>query len=322
MTSVQDGSGIDPTLLVCAPEAPQAAAPSSTPSPGTKRAADPAAEQPPVKVARSSEEEKKARLLARQQRNRQSAQVSREKKKAHIEQLEQEVQQLREEKKAWAARDFEAQQKQRQLESQVSDLGAKVHNLETLLVRLVQHSQASKETVSHDAIPSQLTQIVSALSTHRSVDERVAGAEAASAAPAVAPSSVVPTQRLSPSSDSTCLPAAKATSADSTDLLSPHLAQQRVQNNSKSWSSAAEARARKWRMRQPMAAALRAGSQTTCSPRAWMQSPTTWRTPTIRTRPSAPGCPRRVLRIRLRIPSHRLSMALKQLATRPTSTPL
>ena len=320
MTSVQEGPGIDPTLLVCAPEALQAAAPSSTPCPGTKRAAD-AAERPSVKVARSCEEEKKARLLARQQRNRQSAQVSREKKKAHVEQLEQEVQQLREEKKAWALRDVEAQQKQRQLETQVSDLEAKVHNLETLWARLVQHTQASKEAGSCDAIPSQLTQIVSALSPQRSADERVAGAEAASAAPAVAPSSVVPSQRLSPSLDSTCLPAAKATSADSADSLSPHLAQQRVLTTSRSWGSATRAHTRKWRMRQPMAAALRAGSPTTSSNRAWAQNSTTWRTPTIRTRPSAPGCPRRVLRIRLRIPSHRLSMAMK-LAARPTPTPL
>lgn len=305
MTDVQ-ASAIDPTLLVRAAAAHSPDAPTIG---GIKRGGD-AVDAPAPKVARTSEEEKKARLLARQQRNRQSAQVSREKKKAHLEQLECEVQQLREEKQTWMLREFEAQRKRQELETTVVDLGSKVQNLERLVAQLVQGTQMSKDGVAQEDVSARLAQLVAGSSGETTLKDMTAGAEAASAAPVAAPSSTESEQRTHPLTNGTCLPAAKATSGE-TRLSRYHSAQQRVPTRSTSWKHAAPIRTRCPTKQQPMAAALQAGPLAEFFQRISKASPPSWQAHTCRPDASSPGHPRRVLRIRLRIPSDRLSMALK-----------
>ncbi|WFD42126.1 hypothetical protein MPSI1_000765 [Malassezia psittaci] len=133
----------------------------------------------------SSEEEKKARLIARQQRNRQSAQISREKKKAHIEQLEQEVQLLRDEKQSWHKREIEQKQQREELEERVVYLDSKVHTLEALLVQFVQQQQ-QQDMPDTTGQPTTLSQLISssALPTNlHSGETSCSSTEAASAAP-------------------------------------------------------------------------------------------------------------------------------------------
>lgn len=165
---------------------------------------------------RSTEEEKLARRLARQQRNRKSAQVSREKKKAYVDQLEVEVVQLREERKATLASNAK-------LEAEVAQLSATVEQLKSLI-------QARLDPITSSA----LTDVGGAASLresgaskthdapHTLVSPPLTDLTPTCAAPAAVPSSV---DDLSATmlhlTQSTCLPAAEASS-------STELAQQRV----------------------------------------------------------------------------------------------
>ncbi|WFD35661.1 hypothetical protein MCUN1_002522 [Malassezia cuniculi] len=78
----------------------------------------------PMDLSDKSEEAKRARLLARQARNRQSAQYSREKKKLYVVNLEQQVKQLQQDKLIATAREVEAVRKRQELEVKVNELSA------------------------------------------------------------------------------------------------------------------------------------------------------------------------------------------------------
>ena len=136
-------SAIDPTLLVGAgAESASSPTPSTASSPSShcsrKREASEELESLLPKERRYDNEDKKARLLARQQRNRKSAQVSREKKKAYVEQLEQEVCDLRSQ--------VQKNRVQRtDLESTVKQLSEKVRSLESFVeVLLKTHPSVSR----------------------------------------------------------------------------------------------------------------------------------------------------------------------------------
>ena len=301
MTTVS--TAIDPTLLV------RAAAVAPTPSPpGLKRSGSEELSTPPPKVARSTDEEKKARLMARQQRNRHSAQVSREKKKAHVEQLELEVEQLRAEKLASEKRELEAQQERKALESQVNDLGSKVQSLEKLLVQLVQAQKSGPEHGVQGNL-TELAEVVTKMSGEVSTEKSNSGTDHARAAPDAAPSTVASHSPLETrSNDSTCLPAAEATSR------APHdLAQQRVQTHQSSSSPVVSWTPSRCRQKQqPMAAAL--CNSYLAKLLQGISTATRTTSPALYCSPRSPisGSHRRVLRIRLRIPSDRLHMALKK----------
>lgn len=310
--SETQASAIDPSLLVRASVVH--GSPSSLAG-GTKRNADPL-ESPVPKVARSSDEEKKARLLARQQRNRHSAQVSREKKKAHVEQLEWEVKQLREEKKELVRHTQEGEKRRRDLEMEVRNLGFKVQGLEKLLVQLFQTTQVSLGDMANGAASTELANVVASLSSKDCKDETASGEENASAAPAAAPSTTVPESCDPYPVDSTCLPAAKATSDEPGCILPLHLAQQRVHIRPMGSRSIISTQLRRRQMRQPMAAALRSPSWTKFLQQASVASPNSLMTRSCSPRPLTHGTSQRIVRIRLRIPSARLHMALKQYSLR------
>ncbi|WFC98042.1 hypothetical protein MYAM1_000764 [Malassezia yamatoensis] len=217
--ATMQSSAIDPSILVRSASVGIPTNPSVCV--GTKRRADQAELSDSTCSSSCSssldrEEEKKARLVARQQRNRQSAQISREKKKAHIEQLEQEVQLLRDEKQSWYKREAEEARQREQLEERVVDLDSKVHTLETLLIQFVQQQQEQQEgmpntTGQQITLPQSISSSVLPTNLH-SRETACSSAGAASAAPIAASSSTVAQPFLSASSNSTCLPAAKATS--------------------------------------------------------------------------------------------------------------
>ena len=252
---------IDPSLLVH--PTPSGLADSTSPPPsvaGVKRSTPDDAVVPPRKGRRSTEEEKQARLVARQERNRQSAHISREKKKVYVEQLELEVKQLREETKQNRLREERMRMERQQLEQKVDDLGTKLRSLEQILGTMLQtHGDAgAKESVaSTGTMPSANEHDDSARA--QSVPEHSADMSTMSAAPAAVSMQALNESPLATQSpDSTRLPAAEATDRSVHPARSARqwVLSRRVENGPVASPSSRPARP----MQRPMAAA---SSQTT-----------------------------------------------------------
>lgn len=82
---------------------------------------------------KASDEERKARLEARQARNRLSAQYSRERKKAYMEQLEGSINALKTENTLLRQQRDQDQLVRQSLESKLKEAQIRVHTLETIL---------------------------------------------------------------------------------------------------------------------------------------------------------------------------------------------
>lgn len=205
---------IDPSLLVH--PSPSGLADSTSPPPsvvGVKRSTPDNAVIPPRKGRRSTEEEKQARLVARQERNRQSAHISREKKKVYVEQLELEVKQLREESTQNRLREERMRLERQQLEQKVDNLGSKLHSLEQILGTMLKTrgDAGAKETAAPTgATPPAKEDGDSARA--KPVPRHSADISMMSAAPAAVSMQALNESPLAPQSpDSTRLPAAEAT---------------------------------------------------------------------------------------------------------------
>ncbi|GAK65538.1 uncharacterized protein PAN0_009c3755 [Moesziomyces antarcticus] len=104
---------------------------------------------------KASDEERKARLEARQARNRLSAQYSRERKKAYMEQLEGSINALKTENTLLRQQRDQDQLVRQSLESKLKEAQIRVHTLETILrtvapslVPLLMSSSSSSSSVS------------------------------------------------------------------------------------------------------------------------------------------------------------------------------
>lgn len=317
MTSIQT-SVIDPSLLV---RATPGAYDVSTPPPAVasppKRPLEDGGDVWPRKRTHTREEERKERLAARQQRNRESAQVSREKKKAHMEEMEQELYRLRDERPLLLAREQEATDKREALEYQVGELGSKVETLGKLLMQLVQVQKGAPSVSTEGNVWSDLAKVATKLSNDAGQGS-LGESSTASAAPVVAPSSPVSTSLTTfHPTESTCLPAAEATYVQPEFTLPAHMARQRVLKNRLGWKNVkASTRTSCRHTRQPTAAALQRSSRTTIPCPASTVSLSAFTSPSYTPLSPNTGAPR-MLRIRLRIPSERLNWALKQHMLRP-----
>lgn len=245
------GAAIDPSVLLKIADSNMPAikqdstkrldtSPVSTPSP--------AAAQPEGSLKRErytpdlhdrSEEAKRARLLARQERNRQSAQCSREKKKLYVVQLEEQVKQLWQDKSVMAAREAEALRQREALEKQVSELSDKVQSLQDLVNSLLGTASAHGDAQLCETTVGKATSVSpQTMST------------AASAAPVAAPAAALDECGLDTLlSDSTRLPAVEATRHGN------GAARQWVLRNSSRWTSQHSGAAAR-QMQRPTAAAL------------------------------------------------------------------
>lgn len=321
-------SAIDPTLLVRAESgslvSPSSSTISASPSPPRvlKRSAqDDSICTHPSKNSRSSEEEKLARRLARQQRNRKSAQVSREKKKAYVDQLEHDVAVLRSEKQASEQREQLATAKRKELEGKISDLNAKVLQLESVVSMLLRvkgnghgldPQNANASVVGIQQSKNELTADGTYESMHKFAQT--------SAAPAAASTLVANMHSTANHSDlCTRLPAVKATSSMPSGGA---LAQQRVHPVGKSLSPPTSAV--HWscrRLERPTAAALSLAKLMRKTPR-----PSTQTHPTLCCHPQMCSSLRfspktrlvtgteetPILRLRFKIPQDRLNMVLSR----------
>ncbi|PWN47845.1 hypothetical protein IE53DRAFT_412751 [Violaceomyces palustris] len=115
------------------------------PTPSSASPASPSSNStPPPSIAaggsgrkKPTDAERKARLEARQARNRQSAQISRERKKAHMEELEVNNASLKLENDSLKKQLQAGASIRSQLESRVKELDSRVHGLESLIKELV-----------------------------------------------------------------------------------------------------------------------------------------------------------------------------------------
>ncbi|WFD29682.1 hypothetical protein MSPP1_000693 [Malassezia sp. CBS 17886] len=210
---VDSAQAIDPTLLVCTSDT---SGDESSPSP-PKRAAPEATSTEPRKSRRSSDEAKQARLLARQQRNRQSAQVSREKKKVYVEQLEHKIAVLEKENHAMRIREQEAHQKRIEMDARVVDLGATVRNFEAVLSSLMKASATGTPGAVRDRNLTDVATSNGARHGSTVMPEMTSfqepGAYAIAAPATASPTATGSRQEDTRSFDSTRLPAAEATTA-------------------------------------------------------------------------------------------------------------
>lgn len=326
--SVASVSAIDPMLLVRAESGCHGSPSSSTisaspsPPPVLKRSADDdLISAHSYKSSRSSEEEKLARRLARQQRNRKSAQVSREKKKAYIDQLEHDVAVLRSEKQVSEQREKLATVKRMELEGKINDLNAKVHRLESVVSMLlkVKEDGLGSESQKTDAFVVGMQQQKDDFAADKTYESLLNFAQT-SAAPAAASTLVANVHSTAVHSDPcTRLPAVKATSSKPLDIV---LAQQRVHSAGTSPSLPTSAVHRPCRrLERPMAAAL---TLTTSLNRALRPSagfhPMLYCLPQIYSDLRSPPKTRLftgtektpMLRLRFKIPQNRLAMVLSK----------
>lgn len=193
---------------------------------------------------KASDEERKARLEARQARNRLSAQYSRERKKAYVEQLEGTVNSLKAENTSLRSQRDQDQLVRQTLEAQLKDSQLRINTLETILrtvapslVPLLMSSSSSPSSSisssssapaapSTSAIAPQLdaglsADIASALVQNNGLTNKAVSLPLAIAAPASTASSSL---SLGTSSQQTLnegvrLPAAEATCSDAPSLF-------------------------------------------------------------------------------------------------------
>lgn len=288
------------------------------------------------KGRRSTEEEKLARRLARQQRNRKSAQVSREKKKAYMDQIEQELVTLRADKQASMQREREAAAKCAQLESRVEELSARLSQFESVFANLVK-SQSNATDAGSLGVNAGNSESPDVKRMFNGDDVSVSYSDVAQAT--AAPAAVLTTAGpLSPmlreGSDSTCLPAVKTTGYSDENGL----ALQRVQSAHVPLSAMmTRPLPVRQQMQQPTAAALLPNAHS----RRTLHSSrgTSALTPSLPVLPHFPlstadvatRCTRqstqhgarlsmsRMLRLRLKIPRHRLNAVLRRYALAPVT---
>ncbi|WFD25224.1 hypothetical protein MNAN1_000190 [Malassezia nana] len=210
--SVTNVPAIDPILLVRAEStrhvSPSSSILSSSPSPPPllKRSADEELTTTyPNKGSRSSEEEKLA--------------LSREKKKAYVDQLEHDVAVLRAEKQASELRERMEASKRLELEGRITDLNAKVVQLESVLSMLLKMggNALSMGLQSRNASADEVQKDKNELSVDGAYVSLLNSAQA-SAAPDAVSTLVANAHSMESRSDPcTRLPAVKATSSSSTD---------------------------------------------------------------------------------------------------------
>ena len=157
-----------------------------------------------VDLSDKSEGAKRARLIARQERNRQSAQCSREKKKLYVVNLEEQVKQLQHDKIVATARESEAVRQRLELEQKVSELGSKVQSLQNLVHSLLGTRAPCASTSAEPAFSS--------MASVAPIPTEIAPSAAPVAVPPTALDASGPDTFLH---DSTCLPAAEATRRES-----------------------------------------------------------------------------------------------------------
>lgn len=345
---VEPATVIDPTLLVCTESGSNGSlSPSSVPSPVSSQASPPSPSKRPAethlspympacKGRKSTEDEKLARRLARQQRNRKSAQVSREKKKAYMDQIEYELVTLRADKQASMQREQAASLRCAQLESKVEELSTRLRQFESII------GDWAKSHVGATDVSSFMASMHDMKS--RNVKHGLSGNEMsasepdvaqANAAPAAAPTEAGPSSPIvHESTDSTCLPAVKATNRLS---RTNDEALQRVLSDQSGFSAKVIRTPPNCRpMQQPTAAALLPDAHlkdatsshhktlrlTPCYPIFQCLPPTTAKMTSRCTYPqlhhgTLTRCP--VLRLRLKIPQHRMDSVLRKYA-RPQVT--
>ena len=338
---------LDPTFAICTEsESPASLSPSIvsisptplTPSCSRKRPADSdnVSSLPHCKGRRSSEEEKLARRLARQQRNRKSAQVSREKKKAYVDQLEHDLAVLRAENQEASRREKEAIEKCEKLELRVEELNGKLRQFESIFevwIKPHQHApNAGSLVVSACGAGSQC---MKKEGEDCEVNSSMSDVMRATAAPAAALTMAGPSSAIdSKSSGRTCLPAVETTNYSSKDGM----ALQRVLlNQNDLYAMVTRTIPCRRPVQQPTAAALlRRTHQTqthpscsknslsiTCSLAPCRMFPSTLnvltsrctRSPRYRTRFRSS-----TLRLRLKIPQDRLKMVLRKYVSAPAMT--
>lgn len=340
-TPVEPATVIDPTLLVFTESGSKGSlSPSSVPSPVSSSASPPSSSKrsaetqlspfmPACKGRKSTEDEKLARRLARQQRNRKSAQVSREKKKAYMDQIENELLTLRADKQASMQREQAASLRCTQLESKVEELSMRLRQFETIIGDWAKSHLGATDVNSFMASMRDMKK--------QSVDRGLSGTEASESEPDVAQANAAPAAApteaglLSPivheSTDSTCLPAVKATGRLS---QTNDEALQRVLSDQSDFSAKVIRTPPNCRpMQQPTAAAL--------LPDAHLKDATSSHHKTLRLMPCYPVSPRLpptlakmaslctypqlqhgtlkrspILRLRLQIPQHRMDLVLRK----------
>lgn len=332
--SVTNVPAIDPILLVRAESrrhvSPSSSILSSSPSPPPllKRSAEEELTSTyPKKSTRSSEEEKLARRLARQQRNRKSAQVSREKKKAYVDQLEHDVAVLRAEKEASELRERIEASKRLELEGRITDLNAKVVQLESVLSMLLKvgGNALCLGLQGGNTSADDVQKVKEELSVDEAYVSLLSSAQA-SAAPAAVSTLAADAHSMENHSDPcTRLPAVKATSSSTID---DELALQRVHFTEKSSSLRMRSVHRPCRrLERPMAAALHLTTflskthhplstqtpPTLCSPLPMCSSLRS----SLKTTPATGEQGTRMLRLRFKIPQDRLAKVLKKYSMIP-----
>ena len=336
----------DPTFAICAEsESPASLSPSivstspapPTPSCSRKRPADSdVSSLPHCKGRRSSEEEKLARRLARQQRNRKSAQVSREKKKAYVDQLEHDLAVLRAEKQETSQREKEAIEKCAKLELKVEELSGKLRQFESVFeVWIKPHLHATNAGSLVASACGAESQCMKKEGEDCEVNSSMSDVVLATAAPAAALTMAGPSSPIdSNSSGRTCLPAVETTN------YSPKngMALQRVLlNQNDLYAMVTRTTPCRRPVQQPTAAALLRSTHqtqthpscsknslsTTCSPAPCRMFPSTLNILTSRCTHS----PRyqtqfrsSTLRLRLKIPQGRLKMVLRKYVSVPAMT--
>ena len=339
---------IDPTLLVCTESgsngslspssvSSSVSSPASPPS-SSKRPAEAQASpyMPACKGRKSTEDEKLARRLARQQRNRKSAQVSREKKKAYMDQIEYELVTLRADKQASAQREHAASLRCAQLESKVEELSKRLRQFESIVGDWVKsHLGATDASSSMASIRDMKLQSVNHGMDGSGISVSESDVAQANAAPAAAPREAGPSSHIAhETTDSTCLPAAKATSRLS--QTNDEALQRVLPDQSDSSAKVIRTKSLCRPMQQPTAAALLPDAHlkgAACSRRQTPRLTRCYRvsqslpltTAKMTTRCTYPQLhhgtltPSPVLRLRLKIPQHKMDLVLRKYA-RPQVT--
>ena len=338
---------IDPTLLVCTESGSNgslspSSVSSSVSSPAlpssSKRPAEalPSSYMPACKGRKSTEDEKLARRLARQQRNRKSAQVSREKKKAYMDQIEYELATLRADKQASVQREHAASLRCAQLESKVEELSKRLRQFESIVGDWVKsHPGATDVSSSMASMRDMELQSVDHGINGSGINVSELDVARANAAPAAAPTEAGPSSPIvRETTDSTCLPAAKATSR--LYQTNDEALQRVLPDQSDSSAKVIRTKSLCRPMQQPTAAALLPDAHlkgAACSRRQTPRLTPCYRvsqslpltTAKMTTRCTYPQLhhgtltPSPVLRLRLKIPQHKMDLVLRKYA-RPQVT--